>query len=221
MFKLTPSALTAGPLAGQRLTFTSSVEGQSIPDHRAVLLGIDRVIKADGSIEGVQEDLDFSVAVLSNGFSYDLLNFTSELENPDTEDSISLESGDLVVATVEHSFPEDEAPLRQVVAIPIVESGVEAISAAILEDPNVPLANNAEGQLEASNVTIQTTGTGSAHTPNDVVVALLQRLLASQELPDGSVGRALQDANKFGPSRVIDTTDSANPIERTFDEQPI
>jgi len=96
---------------------------------------------------------------------------------------------------------------------------ITAIVERVLANPNVPLVNNAQGQLAASNVSIQTTGSGSAHTPQDVVMALLQRVLAAQELPDGSVGKALQDARKYGPSTVVDTTD-ASPVTRTFNEQP-
>lgn len=218
--QFSPSTLEAGPLTGQRLVFTSSVGGRSVPGHVAELLNIRGIIKADGSIENIAEDLEFVVKESELlGVSYYVLNFDSELENVDTEEPISLEPGDSMLASVEHRFNGEL--LGQLLTFPILEPIAEATSMAILQDPNVPLANNAQGQLEASNVSVQVAGGGSAHTPQDVVVALLQRLLAEQELPDGSVGKALQDARKYGPSRVADTTDPDNTSERTFNEQPI
>ena len=219
-FKITPSTLKAGPLNGQRLVFTSSVGGRSVPGHVAELLNIRGIIKADGSIENIAEDLEFVVEESELfGVSYYVLNFDSELENVDTEEPISLEPGDSMLASVEYRFNGEL--LGQLLTFPILEPIAEATSMAILANPNVPLANNAQGQVEASNVSVQVAGGGSAHTPQEVVDALLQFVINSQVWPVGTFARAVQDANKFGQSRVIDTTDPDNTSERTFDEQPI
>ena len=218
-FKIAPSTLRAGPLTGQRLEFVSSVNGRSISGHEALVFTVIAVLKVDGSVEiAVEQEFDFEELGLGNLTGYFATIFDAELENDVTEEPISLEPGDSMLAVVQHRLNGGNL-FNQLLSIPILRSPVEAI----LANPDVPLANNAQGQLEASNVTVEVANGGSLHTPQDVVVALLQRLLAAQELPDGSVGKALQDARKYGPSRVADTTDPdpVNHTERTFDEQPI
>lgn len=218
-FKITPSTLKSGPLIGQSLVFTSSVNGRSIPRHTALAITVNALIKANGSVEITDEqEFEFEEFGLGDLTSYYEVNFDTELENSATEEPISLEPGDSMLAVVQHRLNGGKL-FNQLLSIPILRSPVEAI----LENPNVPLANNTQGQLEASNVTVQVASGGSLHTPQNVVDALLQFLINSQVWPDGTFARAVQDANKFGQSRVIDTTepDPDDHTVRTFDEQPI
>ena len=83
---------------------------------------------------------------------------------------------------------------------------INAIAAAILASPTNPIATNSSGAVTTSNPT--TGGVGSAHTPADVVTALLQQLVTGVTFPAGSVGESIQDVFKDG-DRLRHTRDAA------------
>ena len=158
-FQITPPTLKLGSTDNQRLVFTSSVEGN------AKSLAVDAIIKANGSRQEVFiESINFEEFESVENISYGVLTLTSISERV-SGDEIFLESGDLMIAIVEYGIGESEDSIFRAIAIPVVAEVAESI----LQNPDVPLANNAQGQLEASNVTIETTGGGSAHTAQDVV----------------------------------------------------
>ena len=121
-FQVTPSTLKAGPLAGQRLAFTSSIDGQSVSGHEALTIVVSSVLKDNGLIvDAGEHEFDFETVSSSIGVPYYVLNFDSELEN-DNGESISLEHGDSILASIEHRV--SGVTSQQLIVIPILEAAV-------------------------------------------------------------------------------------------------